>query len=223
MGLVAAAGGDVNMGGAAGVGVGLDGMAGETAPLPNGSEPPPPPAVQRRRRVVKTEDENEDGGGNCPLAVDDRYLNACAVLGLQSKPVVLKALRTVEQGAQSLPVTVTHGSYLGNRGGQALFLALAADSEDIGVDMGELRELRNLDLQGQGLGNEAAIALASLLARCPRLRSVNLARNHISETGAMKLMYEIQTHPSLDMLNLDQNPVPSWIRVRLKEMLATRK
>jgi hypothetical protein len=214
-GLVAAAGGTF---GVPGMGhLSIDGVTQE--PTLSGSEPPPTPAVQRRRRQVKEEEEE----GTTNSAVDDRYMNACAVVGLQTKPAVLKVLRNVEQGAQALPVEFSHQSFLGNRGGQALFLALAADTEDIGIEQSELRELRNLDFEGHGLGNEAAMALASLLPRCPRLRKVNLARNHISESGAMRLMDEIQMHPSLDTLIIDQNPVPSWLRVRLKDLLAARK
>jgi len=52
---------------------------------------------------------------------------------------------------------------------------------------------------------------------------VNLARNHISEHGAQKLLQEIQLHPSLEIINLDRNPVPSWLRVQIKEVMAERK
>lgn len=187
--------------------------------LPPGSEPPPSP--HRKRQQVVAEGQNEDSVQG-PQSTNERYENACKLVGCQSKPEVLKLLRTIEDGVQSMPTSFSHGSYLGNRGGQALFLALAANTEDIGDDSGPLQKLRSLDLQGQGLGNEAAVALSSLLSRCPHLRSVNLCRNHISETGAQKLLEEIRRHPSLDMLSLDQNPVPSWLRVRLKEALATR-
>merc|ERR1711879_43596 len=105
--------------------ISIDGLTQETTLA--GSEPPPTPAVQRRRRQVK-EDEEE---GTTNSAVDERYMNACAVVGLQTKPAVLKVLRNVEQGAQALPLEFAHQSFLGNRGGQALFLALAADTEDI--------------------------------------------------------------------------------------------
>lgn len=186
-----------------------------------GSERPPSPITQRTRRRQMSSDAIEEDTQDVQ-AVDERYQNACSMVGCQTKPGVLKLMRSIEDGAQSMPISFSHSSYLGNRGGQALFLALAASSEDVGIDSSQLDDLRNLDLQGQGLGNEAAIALSSLLPRCPQLRSVNLARNHISGTGAQCLMEEIRAHPSLDMMNLEQNPVPSWLRVRLKEVLAAR-
>jgi len=176
-----------------------------------GTEPPPSPFVPRRKIILP---EDEEGVTTTSTnAVYDRYINACNVVGCQAKPQVLKLMRALEDGATSMPIAWSHTAYLGNRGGQALFLALAANCDDIGIETGPLKGLRMLDLQGQGLGNEAACALASLLPRCPQLRGLNLARNQISETGAQRLMDEIQVHSSMELLNLDQNPVPSWLRV----------
>lgn len=217
--LIAAAGGTVPMKVAATGG--LDGGLAEQ--LPCGSEPPPTPAAQRRRRQVKSEEEHDGAIDVKASMVDDRYRNACSLLGLQTKPAIMKALRALEGGASGIPLDFAYQAYLGNRGGQAFFLALAAESDDIGCEASELRELRTLELSGQGLGNEAADALSVLLQRCPRLRSVNLSRNHISEPGAQKLLQEIQLHPSLEIINLDRNPVPSWLRVQIKDVMAGRK
>lgn len=185
-----------------------------------GTEPPPSPFIPRRKIILP---EDEEGVTTTSTnAVYDRYINACNVVGCQAKPQVLKLMRALEDGATSMPIAWSHTAYLGNRGGQALFLALAANCDDIGIETGPLKGLRMLDLQGQGLGNEAACALASLLPRCPQLRGLNLARNQISETGAQKLMDEIQVHSSMELLNLDQNPVPSWLRVKMKELMASR-
>jgi hypothetical protein len=184
-------------------------------PLPPGSEPPPSPVLNRRRRNVTDEMDST------PSGVDDRYLHACSELKIYSKPTVLKALRAVECGGSSLPPEFSHGSYLGDRGIQALCQALVGDdSHDV---VSELRDLRTLDLHGQGIGNEAAGALAHFLSRCPRLRVMNLSKNQISETGLQKLMEEVKVHPSLDILNIDMNPVPSWQRLRLKQLLEYRR
>jgi hypothetical protein len=191
-------------------------------PLPSGSEPPPTPAARHMKKMPVVAKKKEDGVRGRP-PVDERYLNACTTLGLHSKQEVLKALRAVEEGEQSLSMEFRHKAYLGNRGGQAMFLALVSDSEDAGADAVELQGLCSLELQGQGLGNEAAIALASLLPRCPSLQSVNLARNHISETGVQTLLHVVQSHPSLESFNVEENPVPSWLRVRLKEVLSASK
>jgi len=185
-------------------------------PIPLGSEPPPSPALQRRRRDVSDEAQLDV----VPSGVDDRYLHACSELGLHSKPMVLKALRAVEGGSSSLPPELTQGSYLGDRGAQAFFQTLAGDDCN---EVNELRDMRTLDLHGQGIGNDAAAAVAQFLPRCPHLRVLNLSKNHISELGMQKLMEEVQVHPSLDVLNIDMNPVPSWQRVRLQELLQSRR
>jgi hypothetical protein len=151
--------------------------------------------------------------------VDDRYLIACQEVGVQAKPAVLKAVKSVENGANSLPLDFTHGFFLGNRGAHALFLAMEVEEAD---KTSELRELRTLDLQSQGIGNEAAMAIANFMPRCPRLRALNLSRNNISETGLQRLLEEVRVHPALDSFNIEENPIPSWQRVMLKELLRSR-
>merc|ERR1711879_851698 len=99
-------------------------------------------------------------------------------------------------------------------------MGVGDDSNDV---VSELRDLRTLDLHGQGIGNEGAAAMAHFLSRCPRLRVMNLSKNHISETGLQKLMEEVKVHPSLDIPNIDMNPVPSWQRLRLKQLLEYRR
>lgn len=228
MGVVAAAGGD--MGQARGATdrnplAKLNSLYNLDESLPLGSEPPPSPMAQRRRRAQACSLRNGEGDPGIISqrtgAADRRYNSTCTRLGLQPKPDVLKAVRAIEQGAQSLPSEFSKVGCLGNRGGQAFFLALAADHDNDQAH--ELQELQNLDLQGHNLGNEAAIALCSMLERCSRLRSVNLARNHISETGAVKLLSGIQDHPHLDSVNIEENPIPSWLRVRFKEVMAGRQ
>lgn len=213
MGLVAAAGGVVtatsNVSLGVGVGVG-------TSQEPLGSEPPPTPVVQRRRR------QRELDAGASGLPVDQRYQHACTFVGLHAKPMVVHALRQLEGGQQSLPHNFSMQAYLGNRGAQALLLALAADMEEE-KELHDLNELRTLNLAGHGIGNEAADALCKLMPRCPRLQAVDLSRNHISEAGAHRLLEEVMAHPCIASVKLDQNPVPSWLRLRLKQVVSTRK
>jgi len=214
MGLVAAAGGVVTATSniSLGVGVGVT-----TTEQPLGSEPPPTPVVQRRRR--KFADVDPGGGGNLP--VDQRYQNACTFVGLHAKPMVLRALRMLEGGKESLPRDFSMQAYLGNRGAQALLLALAADVEE-DKELSDLNELRTLNFAGHGIGNEAADALCKLLPRCPRLQAVDLSRNHISEAGAHRLLEQVMLHPTIAAVKLDQNPVPSWLRLRLHEVVSKR-
>merc|ERR1712113_606192 len=116
---------------------------------------------------------------------------------------------------------------MGNRGAEALFLALTSsgstsESESKGHGGAVFADLRNLDLAGQGLGNEAASALATLLPLCPRLTVLDISRNHISETGAHSIVTEVIKHQGLVRVNMEGNPVPSHLRLRLKDTLAAR-
>merc|ERR1712176_1470706 len=187
-----------------------------------GSEPPPSPDFRRQKQKkpdADAEDEGAaEGAGGEGNALDERYSSICTELGLAASPAACRALRVLGNGAEALPQDFAGRSYLGNRGAEALFLALisenGAPASDEKQQSGPLLDLRSLDLAGQGLGNEAARALATFLPRCPKLGDLNLARNHISETGAQSLVQEVALHPGILKVTLEGNPVPSHIRVR---------
>jgi len=190
--------------------------------LPPGSEPPPSPNVVVRRPKSTTSDNLLS---NITLSAAERLHRTCELLGLPPKPAVCRAFRMLENGRDALPQDFSGRTYLGNRNAQALFLALVRDIDEEApeAETGLLKGLRSLELAGQGLGNDAALALAQLMPRCPGLCELNLARNHISETGALRLLQEATVHPSLVRVNLELNSVPSWVRVRLREVLAERQ
>jgi hypothetical protein len=95
--------------------------------------------------------------------------------------------------------------YLGNRGALALIEALPAVRDTC----------KSIDLSGNGLGNEAAKLLADVLPDLPFVTSVNLSENNISNLGAQALLNAFKAHPALVQLQLDLNPVPSYLRVKL--------
>jgi len=86
-----------------------------------------------------------------------------------------------------------------------------------------LTDLKRLELPGQGIAYEAVTALADILPQLPSLMLLDLSRNKITEKGALRLLQAIESHPALKDVKLDGNPVPSWIRVRLANMLSVRE
>lgn len=130
-------------------------------------------------------------------------------------------------GGNKLPEDLTQTAYLGNRCAEALFLTFVStveSAQDVpGASGSLLTELKELDLSGQGLANEAAKALAELISYCPKLRVLNLSRNNISKAGARAILAMVAAHPTLEQVNLDGNPMPSWIRVHVKEIMKTRE
>eukprot|EP00747_Dinoflagellata_sp_TGD_P029159 gnl/TRDRNA2_/TRDRNA2_133736_c0_seq1.p1 gnl/TRDRNA2_/TRDRNA2_133736_c0~~gnl/TRDRNA2_/TRDRNA2_133736_c0_seq1.p1 ORF type:complete len:443 (+),score=71.41 gnl/TRDRNA2_/TRDRNA2_133736_c0_seq1:70-1398(+) len=196
--------------------------------LPPGSEPPPTPICRRTntRKGASGQDgaTDESGDGATELRTSnagDRYRSACQTLGLPASPLVYRTLRELDAGGEFALEDLAGRAYIGDRGAQALFVTLLEEDNDSIEGFG-LRELRKLDFAGHGIGNGAAIALASLLPRCPGLRELNLSRNQISETGAQRLLQEVAVHPNLVRVSLEQNPAPSWIRVRMKQILEFR-
>mmetsp|Transcript_71086 Transcript_71086/g.159649 ORF Transcript_71086/g.159649 Transcript_71086/m.159649 type:complete len:439 (+) Transcript_71086:74-1390(+) len=198
-----------------------------------GSEPPPSPDRERTRKLKTAQRNDSKETGNLEHA-DVRYRNMCGDLKLPASPIACHALRTLDGGAEALPKDFAIRAYLGNRGAEVLFMALASapaqpqegeDPDSIGLmpTAAELPELKRLDLAGQGLGNEAAAALAHLLPKCTRLESLDLNKNHISERGANILLQEVASHPTISHVSLDMNPVPSYMRVRLKELLTEKE
>lgn len=160
------------------------------------SEPPPSPAPWQRQQ--QQQQVHREGP-------EERYRAACASLGVKCQEELCEALR---RGGRSF--RLQKHQYLGNRGAQALLPGLS-----------ELQELRHLDLAGQGLGNEAAVCLAQQLPG--QLRELDLSRNQISEKGAQQLLAHIRHHPTLVRVSLDENPTPSWVRVKLRGILAERE
>lgn len=187
-------------------------------------ERPPTPDWLARRRWGEEEGLEEEKG----VDAHTQYRRICLALGLPPSPTACEALHVIDKGTAALPQALSGRAYLGNRGAQALFLALAASGADDerpdrdGVG-GALAELRSLDFSGQGVGNEAAAALAALLPFCRNLGELTLSRNHISESGAKALFRAIEAHPALHTVSLDTNPVSSRIRVRLRQLLAARQ
>merc|ERR1712093_963191 len=86
----------------------------------------------------------------------------------------------------------------------------------------DLQDIEELDLAGHGVGNEAAEALADLLQYLPNLQGLNLARNSVSERGMHLLLPQIERHPTLVRVSVELNPVPSFLRVKLKEILTNK-
>jgi len=162
--------------------------------------------------------------------VEAHYRQLCQKQKLRSSPAACRALQAIGLGEAELPKDIASLGYLGNRGAQALFLALAScpQREDTGDGTTQgafavFEELRRLDLAGQGIANEAAFALAELVPRCPKLAHIDLSRNNVSEKAAHRLLQAVEAHPSIMEVKLEGNPVPSWLRVRLNTMLATRR
>eukprot|EP00927_Polykrikos_kofoidii_P059830 TRINITY_DN54953_c0_g1_i1.p1 TRINITY_DN54953_c0_g1~~TRINITY_DN54953_c0_g1_i1.p1 ORF type:complete len:492 (-),score=94.88 TRINITY_DN54953_c0_g1_i1:48-1442(-) len=209
------------------------------------SEPPPSPRLRSRRRLQSnstTTDANNSvvqvesdrvvvmaeryssgrGGMNQTVTTDSRYRDLCMELGLPASSLACRALSAIETGGASLPQDFRGRAYLGNRCAQALFVTLLAYLEARGAGYDQFRELKRLDFSSHGLANEAANALAKLLPRCPSLTELDLSRNNISETGAQPLLKEVAVHPGLIVVNLEMNPVPSWMRVHLRDCLYRR-
>jgi len=184
---------------------------------------PPSPVMRFVRRSVNNDKPRIDG--EVFMKTDERYDDMCHDLGLATSAQGHQTFQLLKMGSAALQTNLANRAYLGNRGAQAVFLALVSMSSrgPQEADQCDLQELRALDFSGQGLGNEAASALAALLPHCMKLGDLNLSRNRISETGAAKLLQVIQIHPHLVSVCLDSNPVPSWIRVRLKEILHERQ
>jgi len=198
-----------------------------------GSEPRP--SLAKAWSDLKEADEGGGGGGGVvrpsksveqAQTVDDHYHQLCRDLRLPSSEAAARALQVIGLGGAELPKDLASKGYLGNRGAQALFLALAscpAHSEDCRESGAIFQELRRLDLSGQGLGNEAALALAELLPKCPALQSMDVSRNHISEKAAQRLVQAVELHPTIEEVKIDANPIPSWLRIRLQSALRKRK
>eukprot|EP00928_Gymnodinium_smaydae_P078106 TRINITY_DN6173_c0_g3_i1.p1 TRINITY_DN6173_c0_g3~~TRINITY_DN6173_c0_g3_i1.p1 ORF type:complete len:718 (-),score=193.29 TRINITY_DN6173_c0_g3_i1:63-2156(-) len=197
-------------------------------------EPVPSPSRRERlRSSVKSAAYSSDVIDDIAGSYGERFRELCTERGLRPSELACVALSAIAKGERKLPMEFNGRAYLGNRCAEALFETLAADlfapvdgfSQDDPAQMVPHRvlDLRALDFSGQGLGNEAAVALAQLLPCCPTLQELNLARNNISEHGAHRLLKQIQKHPALDSVSLDRNPVPSWIRVRITETIAKRR
>lgn len=202
---------------------------------PGSCEPPPSPTMKERRRqmgernrrnmgeIADVADEDDVAASSSPgspgATVEERFRHICDSLALPASTFACHALTEIERGGHRLPEDFRGRGYLGNRCAEVLFDTLADVLESRGNVLGDLHRL---DLAGQGLGNEAAAALARLLPRCPQLNELLLARNHISKTGAHILLEQIKEHPSIRQVTLEQNPMPSYIRVRVAEHLQSR-
>jgi len=194
-------------------------------------EPPPTPCMDsraranRKARAKEAEDGNAQSGALLGNA-EESFRDMCCDIGLPASKLACKALTSLQAGAHALPQEFAGRAYLGNRCAQVWFTALvnALEANEGGGGGGAamLRELKNLDLSGQGIGNEAALAFADLMPRCPQLCDLNLSRNNISDKGAHRLLKEVSSHPALLYVNLDGNPMPSWIRVHVKEDMRKR-
>ena len=67
-------------------------------------------------------------------------------------------------------------------------------------------QLVRLNLAGNKLtGLAAGTALASVLARAPRLSELMLERNMLTEEGTQALANGARSHPALALLRLDEN------------------
>ena len=82
---------------------------------------------------------------------------------------------------------------------------------------------KSIDLSGNGLGNEAAKLLAEMLPELPYVKSVNLSENNISNLGAQALLNAFKAHPALVQLQLDLNPLPSYLRVKISQEAARKR
>jgi len=139
------------------------------------------------------------------------YQDQCEKMGMTPSELARSVLlQTVVGKAQSLEV---NEMYLGNRGAIAFLVALG---------QGGAKELLEIDLSNNGVGNEAVEVLASILPRLPKCYKVDLSRNAISEPGAKVLIKLIQSHPCLYLVDASMNPIPSYTRVRLKEVLSSK-
>lgn len=214
-----------------------------SGPIP-GSERHSSPACtggQSRRRSQEKEVKEgletpgglgEDGSA-AVTGIADQYRCACEDAGVPESPIAYHALCTLDGGGDAFPKDFSGRAYLGNRGAQVLFASMLAVADAamaaVGADADQsttdpsLSKLRELHLAGQGIGNEAALLLATLLPRCPQLCELDLCRNHISEKGAYRLLQQVAAHPRLVDVRIDENPAPSWVRVRLKELLEARR
>jgi len=103
--------------------------------------------------------------------------------------------------------------YLGNRGSLALIEALPTVGET----------LQSIDMRANGLGNEAAKLLAAVLPECPNVTAVDLAQNNISNHGAQALLQAFRNHPSCLQLCIDLNPVPPYLRCKIREVTALKR
>lgn len=194
----------------------------------------PPPSPVRRDRRTRTQTEHGEGSvseetlaGN-PASV--QYKTLCQHMGVLENTQAHQLITLLVGGddfsmPHSLPKDIGNKAYLGNMGGHALFSALAygAEKADERGDPYNAKELRDLNLAGQGLGNEATESLGDFLPYCPNLTHLDLSRNQISETGAHYLAQAVMSHPALQTLRIDANPMPSWLRVRLRHQLEARR
>jgi hypothetical protein len=158
------------------------------------------------------------------------YQQNCEKFGVRSKPSLDENLTHIADALKVTPIGTrtantsrgtkpfmgpgsgkrsgpTTPHYLGNRGALALIEALPAVRDTC----------KSIDLSGNGLGNEAAKLLADVLPECPYVTSVNLSENNISNLGAQALLNAFKAHPALVQLQLDLNPVPSYLRVKLRQ------
>lgn len=192
----------------------------------NGSgyrDPPPSPTKRFKAKILIGGEDAEN------LGMADRlhfqYRDLCLDLGLPATTLACHALSVIGKGGRELPEEFSGRALLGNRCAEALFktLAEALAGRTAGTYGIDDINLNRLDLGSQGLGNEAALALAQLLPHVPKLHELILSRNHISETGGLAIMRQVRVHPGLVCVCLDMNPVPSWIRVKIEDALSKRR
>jgi len=191
---------------------------------------PRPSLVRTATRSRHDEGDVSSFAEDLSECIDERYKQLCRRMRLRVSPVACRALQTLGLGGEAMPKEFAGKGYLGNRGAKAVFLALGK-GELLGDDAGQppecesdffehgLKHLKRLDLVAQGIGNDAALALADALPQLPSLTALDVSRNHISKTGAHQLLLAIERHDALREVKIDGNPVPSWIRVRLAEVM----
>eukprot|EP00929_Paragymnodinium_shiwhaense_P002269 TRINITY_DN102483_c0_g1_i1.p1 TRINITY_DN102483_c0_g1~~TRINITY_DN102483_c0_g1_i1.p1 ORF type:complete len:503 (-),score=117.31 TRINITY_DN102483_c0_g1_i1:60-1568(-) len=193
------------------------------------SSPPPTPSYKSARprgaaRMKMAKSRDLQSNDTHRTHVDDKFRDRCAELGIPAHQLACQAVAAIETGGMALPRDFKTTAYLGNRCAEALFWTFVRACESSGVTpMCNLSELKALDLSGQGIANEAAKALSELLEYCPKLEELNLARNSISEAGAKALLSIVSVHPRLVDVCLDHNPMPSWIRVKIRDITKKRQ
>jgi hypothetical protein len=186
------------------------------------------PSAESKANITKKINSNAALAGKELLAT---YQQNCEKIGLRAKPSLEHNLTHIADALKVTPIGTrtanmargtktskrsagpTTPHYLGNRGALALIEALPAVRDTC----------KSIDLSGNGLGNEAAKLLAEMLPELPYVKSVNLSENNISNLGAQALLNAFKAHPALVQLQLDLNPLPSYLRVKISQEAARKR